>query len=164
MSFAHPKRPTRQRRELPPPVGGVAAGNPRPKAIDGVGGNPNKRAGEAKAKANSRRPAVESAKVRAVGGARRKILVGGGAQQKRRNDGDAEEDEKAKYLAELSTLAIASELAQDARDGKLPPSALSLRPQFLKNNTSFPSHHTHLSVRPSVNISSSSGGGGEGAR
>ena len=125
----------------------MAAGNPRPKAIDGVGGNPNKRAGEAKAKANSRRPAVESAKVRAVGGARRKILVGGGAQQKRRNDGDAEEDEKAKYLAELSTLTIASEPAQDARDGKLPPSALSLSPQFLKNNTSFP---PHAPVRPSV--------------
>ena len=106
MSFAQPKRPPRQRRELPPPVGGVAAGHQRPKAADAAGAaHAKRRPGDAAAaKVQSRRPAAEGAKARAVGGARRKILAGGA--QKRgngRNGGDAEEDEKAKYLAELST-------------------------------------------------------------
>ena len=117
MSFAQPKRPPRQRRELPPPVGGVAAGNQRPRPADAAGAaHAKRRPGDAAAaKVQSRRPAAEGAKARAVGGARRKILAGGA--QKRgngRNGGDAEEDEKAKYLAELSTSSAHTRRTQRA--------------------------------------------------
>ena len=88
MSFAPSRHQPRQRRELPPPLGAP------------------ERAGVSKANAaKASRPMrpKDADKAKPVG-ARRRLIAGGNAvaQKQKKGHPDAE-DEKAKYLAELST-------------------------------------------------------------
>lgn len=91
MSFAPSRHQPRQRRELPPPLG----------APERVGVS---KANAAKASRPMRPKDADGAK---PAGARRRLVAGGGgsnaiAQKQKRGYPNAE-DEKAKYLAELST-------------------------------------------------------------
>ena len=88
MSFAPARHQPRQRRELPPPLGAP------------------ERAGVSKANAaKAARPMrpKDADKAKPVGARRRLVAGGNAAAQKQKKGQPDAEDEKAKYLAELST-------------------------------------------------------------
>lgn len=88
MSFAPSRHQPRQRRELPPPLGAP------------------ERAGVSKANAaKASRPMrpKDADKAKPVGARRRLVAGGNAAAQKQKKGLPDAEDEKAKYLAELST-------------------------------------------------------------